>query len=407
MKILYLLPYTPAPATFGGAMRVFHLMRLASEHNDVSVLSYGQPEQEEMLRSSLKGRVTNIKIITNFWPQYLRRAAQLYSLVSNHSFFYMLARSKEMQANITRILEKYDFDIVQTEFAHMGSFELATNAHKVLDAHNVEYDNFRRMAEKTRSLLRRLHYNSESKKFFHEEQTACRQHDSVFVTSRRDKIILDTLVPEIPKYVIPNGVDSSFFTPSNETPEPYSMVFTGSMSYVPNNDGMVHFLDDIFPRILKKIPQAKIYIVGSRPMADLRRRSSHNIIITDYVDDVRPFIWRSSVYVVPLRMGSGTRLKVLEAMAMKKPIVTTSIGCEGIDVVNGESAIITDEPEVFADAVIRLLTDRITCRQLAERSHDLMRSHYEWSVIGWQVESLFQQLAGKQLNNRLMTRATA
>ena len=171
------------------------------------------------------------------------------------------------------------------------------------------------------------------------------------------------------------------------------------MSYVPNYDGMLYFLDSIFPLILQQSPQTKIYIVGSNPPKKLLRRATHNIIITGFVEDVRPYVYRSSVYVVPLRMGGGTRLKVLEAMAMKKPIVTTSIGCEGIEIVNGSSAIIADELQAFADSVVQLQKDSALRQKLITNGYETMRTHYDWNVIGEQVESLYQMFYSKQKQN--------
>ncbi|MBI1806210.1 MAG: glycosyltransferase [Ignavibacteria bacterium] len=401
MKILFTLPYVPVPATFGGAMRVFHLMKLVSQRHDVSIITYGWPEEEFNLRDQLGSQVKSIHVVSRHWPRKLRRIAQLYSLFGKHSFFYMLARSKEMQTRIDQVLSHNDFDIVQTEFAHMASFDLKTNGVKILDSHNVEYDNFRRMWLNSNSPLRRLHYRSEYKKFYREELDACTNYDALFVTSARDKAILDADIPSISKYIVPNGVDAKYFTPSLETPEPYSIVFTGAMSYVPNYDGMTYFLDNIFPLILKKIPEARVYIVGSRPPKHLTQRASTNVIVTGFVDDVRPYVWRSSVYIVPLRMGSGTRLKVLEAMAMRKPIVTTSIGCEGIDVVNGESALIADEPHSFAESVVKILHDNALRQKLIRNGYDLMRSRYEWSVIGDVLEELYQSLSQKSKGNNI------
>jgi glycosyltransferase involved in cell wall biosynthesis len=394
--------------TFGGAVRIFHLLRLASRYHDVTVLSYGTPGDKEKLYGSLEGRVRDINIIPYPLSVEYRRFAQIYSFVSNHSFFHLLAYSEQMQKAIDDLLARNDFDIVQTEFAHMGSLELKTDAHKILDSHNVEYNNFRRMAEKSNMFLRRIHYYSEYKKFYREEHEACRKFNSIFVTSDVDKAMLDNNVPEVPKYVVPNGVDASYFVPSMETPEPHSIVFTGLMSYLPNDDGILYFLERIFPDVLQSIPQAKLYIVGSNPTSELRNHATNNIFISGYVDDVRPYIRRSSVYIVPLRMGGGTRLKILEAMAMKKPIVTTSIGSEGIDIVDGESAIIADDPREFAESVVRVLRDAALGQRIAENGYGIMRIRYEWSVIGGQMELLYEKLAGDhRLYSYAQTKSTS
>jgi len=303
-----------------------------------------------------------------------------------------MARSRQMQNTIDMVLSENNFDIVQTEFSSMGCYTLPNTIVKILDSHNVEYDNFRRMWLKTSSPLRKLHYFDEYKKFYHEELENYKSQDALFVTSSRDKQILDADLPNLPKYVVPNGVDASYFAPSPQSPEPYSMVFTGAMSYIPNSDAMLYFLDSIFPLIQREIPEAKIYIVGSGPPKELLRRATDKIVITNFVDDVRPYVYRSSIFVVPLRMGGGTRLKILEAMAMKKPIVTTSIGCEGIHVRHNESALIADDPETFAQYAVRLLRDAGLGRQLTTNGFELMNAEYEWNVIGTQINSLYQQI---------------
>jgi len=161
------------------------------------------------------------------------------------------------------------------------------------------------------------------------------------------------------------------------------------MAYVPNSDGMLYFLDEIFPLIKKKVPGVTITIVGNRPPRELLRRASDDVIVTGYVDDVRPFVERAAVYVAPLRIGSGTRLKILEALSMKKPVVTTSIGCEGLDVVDGESALVADEPEAFACRVIELLhSDRLR-RKLMRTGSELVREKYDWRIVHKRLDEAY------------------
>jgi glycosyltransferase involved in cell wall biosynthesis len=389
------MPYTPIPANFGGALRVYNLIKIAAQQHDVSLLTIGWKKDEQELRTHFGPSVKSAHIVSRQWQRRSPRIAQFYSLFAGNSFFSMQGHNEEMQKRIDQTMQESKFDIVQTEFAHMGSYDLPKQVIKILDAHNVEYDNFRRMSLNAHTPLRKLHYLSEYKKVYREEIEACRKSDAVFVTSGRDKQILDTDTPEVSKYVIPNGVDASYFTPSTEASEPFSMVFTGSMSYIPNSDGMLYFLDNIFPLILNKAPEAKVYIVGSNPPERLTKRASRNVIITGFVEDVRPFVRKATIHIIPLRMGSGTRLKVLEALAMKKPIVTTSIGCEGIQVTNNETAIIADEPAAFADGVLKLFHDNALRNKFINNGFELMNTSYEWSVIGAEVERIYQLLSQK------------
>jgi glycosyltransferase involved in cell wall biosynthesis len=248
------------------------------------------------------------------------------------------------------------------------------------------------MAQNTLSPIRKFYYNQQYIKIRREEIDTCRKHDAIFVTSAMDKACFDRDIPSVPKYIIPNGVDTGYFQPFTSPPEPHSLVFTGMMAYVPNYDGMLYFLDNIFPLIQREVPDVKIYIVGSRPPRKLMNRASENIVITGFVEDVRPYVSRASVYVVPLRMGGGTRLKVLEAMAMKKPIVTTSIGCEGIDVGHNESVLIADDPQDFAEQVIQLFRTSALTHTLVRNGYDLVRTRYDWGIIGNQVDAAYQSL---------------
>jgi glycosyltransferase involved in cell wall biosynthesis len=287
-----------------------------------------------------------------------------------------------MENVVGRILDATPIDVVQVEFPFMAANVPGCGALKVLDAHNVEYDTLHRIAQQLPWGMRKAYYRGEYEAMRVEELRACRGQDGILVTSRRDGMLLHADVPSVPKFVIPNGVDMGYFTPSDICPEPHSLVFTGEMAYVPNYDGMLYFLDQVFPRVISRFPDTRIYVVGRRPPQSLVARASSNIIVTGCVDDVRPFVWRSSVVVVPLRMGGGTRLKVVEAMAMRKAIVSTSIGCEGIDVSHGESCFIEDDPQAFADRIVQLLQDRRLREHIAANARELVGTRYEWSVIG-------------------------
>jgi len=370
------------------------MLRILSQH-EVTVLAFGSAEEVHHLRKKIDLRFEDIHVVSRPWPARSRlekRLGQFLAFGTRRSFNYLSVRSPQMQSTIDRLLCENNYDVVQCEFSVMGSFRLNTGAVKVLDLHDVEHDKIRQMGVNTRSPLRKLHYLREWKKVLQEEIEVCSRQDGIFVTSENDKVLLDAAVPAIPKIVIPNGVDTSYFTPSVQVSEPASLVFSGLMSYIPNFDGVLYFLDSIFPLVEKEVPNAKIYIVGGQPPKELLERGSDRVIVTGYVEDIRPYVWRSLVYVVPLRMGSGTRLKILEAMAMKKPVVSTSVGCRGLKVRNGESILIADEPQAFAQAVVQVIRSSGLRRKLAQNGYELARSLYEWSLIGRQVEEAYQAL---------------
>lgn len=394
MKVLMAMPFSPVPPDFGGALRVFHLVRQVARRHEVTVLTYGSPEDAGRIRAELQ--VKDVQVVKPLWKSTSRRLGQLYSTFSTHSFFQLSVVGAPFQAALDRVLSENDFDVVQTEFSHLGPFELKTKALKVLDTHNVEYDNFRRMWETSKWGVKKLHYLLEYRKMKGDELAWLRAQDAVLTTSERDKELFGKDV-SVPLHVVPNGVDSAYFAPpAQQAVEPYSMVFTGMMAYTPNHDGIGWFLDEVMPRIVEKQPKARLYVVGKNPPPHITSRASERVVVTGTVPDVRPFVQRASVYVVPLRMGGGTRLKIAESLAARKPMVTTRVGCEGIDVKDQEHCLMADEPQAFADAVLGLWKDPARGEALASAGQALVTARYDWSVIGDMVERIYVEAKARR-----------
>lgn len=394
MKVLFVTPYNPAKPTFGGSLRIFHLLNQLSQIHDVTVVGFSEFGGDSLLENeipSLKGKVHFVtyqgSVLKEKWYQFT-------SLFSSHCRWYKFVRFSPLQEIIDKILAQETFDFIHCEFPDIASHQFKSDAIKIMDAHNVEYDNLRRMAKVKHNPFRRFYYRHESEKLKYDEIAICKKQDAIFTTSERDKKLFQKDVPEVPKFVIPNGVDLDQFQPSDISPEPNTLVFVGMMTYVPNYDGVSYFLDEIFPRILSAIPDTKIYIVGKNPPASIRNQANDNIVVTGFVEDVRPYIDKSTVYVVPLRMGGGTRLKIVEALAMRKPIVTTSIGCEGIDVKDRENVLIADRPKAFAKSVIELLRDRKLANRLIRNGYELVCEKYGWTSIGIKLDEAYKSLSG-------------
>ena len=406
MKILLISPYSPLPPAYGGALRIYNLLKGLSKNNEITFLTFGYQEDLVKLESHFGNRIKEIHLVQKTWACRYRRLAQFYAFFKVDSFHSLFTRSDKMQNKIDELLAKNKYDIVQVEFPIMGRFSFKTDAVKILDEHNIEFDNFKRIWQNITSPLRKLHYNREYKKTYREEINVCRKMDAVFTVSERDSNILNHEVPGMQKFIIPNGVDTSYFRPSDETAEPFTMVFTGMMGYVPNNDGMFYFLDKIFPKILNEIPEAKIYIVGNRPPKELQKRAAENIIVTGYVDDVRPYIRRAGLYVVPLRMGGGTRLKVLEALSMGKAVVTTSIGCEGINVIDKKHVLIADQADDFALCAVNVLRNTHSYKVMCNNGYSLIKSAYDWQAIVSSIEETYKKILVEKYgtkNNLMLT----
>lgn len=393
MKILYVIPYSPANPTFGGSLRIYNILDYLCKYHDVTVAGFSTPEDEKRLIDNFPVLAGKTHLVQEPYGNSSRYRILIKSFFSTHSFWYHFTRSELLQQKLDEICKDDSFEVIQCEFPIMAMYRFNGTALKIIDSHNVEYDNFKRMA-KVKNPLKKLFYHLESYKFQKEELAVCEKQDALFVTSERDISLFDESIPKVPKYLIPNGVDEEYFYPTQNAPNPHSLIFVGMMKYVPNYDGINFFLDEIFPKILDVFPDTTITIVGKNAPASITKRVNKNIIVTGFVEDTRPYMRNASVYVVPLRMGGGTRLKIMEALSSKIPLVTTSIGCEGIDIEHGKSALIADKPEDFANAVIKLFIKKELCKNLTETGYELVMGKYRWKSIGRKMDRAFNELSG-------------
>ncbi len=391
LKVLHLVPYNPVQPDFGGALRIYHVLQHLLNNYDVTVAGFGTKEQEEMLIQEfpqLKGK----SYFHNHVNEGLsREIVKLKSVLTNTSAWRLLTQSVEFERIIDNLFKKEQFDLVISEFPVIGMYTSKYSVKSIINCHNVEYDNFRRMTQVS-GLLKRWFYKKQADIFFKEETEALRQQNALLVTSNLDIDELEITVPGVPKYLVPNGVDTTFFSPDENIQHPHSLVFVGMMGYVPNYDGIQFFLEEVFPHVLKKYPDCTITIVGKNTPEFITSQASENVIITGFVEDTRPYINAASVYVVPLRMGSGTRLKVMEALAMKKPVVSTSIGCEGIDVTREKNILIEDDPKAFADAVMRLFENHELRSKLSENGHKLVHEKYDWQSVCKEIDTCISHM---------------
>lgn len=376
---------------------MYHILNHLSSRYDVTVAGFSETGDKNLFKKEFPELIGKMHFIKRRTEKY-RKLRQLWSLFTPHSYWYSWSKSRKMQRMIKELLVTNSYDFIIDEFASMGHYVYETNAIRILDAHNVEYDNFHRMSKIKGAPIRKRFYEREYQLSHKEEVAVFNRHDAIFVTSRRDGDLIRKDKESAEIFVIPNGVETEYFKNSGKVDEEiFSMVFTGAMKYLPNNEGMLYFLEKIFPLIKDRVPNAKIYIVGSNPPSELKAYESASIIVTGFVEDVRPYVERSSVFVVPLNMGSGTRLKILESFSMKKPVVSTSIGCEGLEVEDGEHLLIRDDPETFADAVIALFKESDLRERLISKSFDLVKYKYDWKVVGGLIDEALEVLTNKHL----------
>jgi glycosyltransferase involved in cell wall biosynthesis len=398
MQILVVAPYPPYPPRFGGASRVYHLLRALARDHRITLLCFASPAQAAEM-GPLAG--LGIDVHTVAPPPAKnperKRLYQLRSLVGRAYFSYYSAWSPVMAAELAGLLALRRFDIVQLEFGDFASsYTVPPGSLLVLDEHNVEHQFLARLGRQGGSPLRRLYYRLEARKVRHDELGACRRADAILTTSDVDRATLAPHVEATPIRVVPNGVDTAFFTPGPASDGPPRLVFTGAMDYPPNGDAMLHFCAEIWPLVRRSAPQATLAIVGKDPPPAVRALAGDSVAVTGTVPDVRPWMQTASVFVVPLRSGGGTRLKILEAQASGRAVVSTSLGCEGLAVTSGQDILVADEPAAFADAVVRCLRDPALRARLGAAGRALVEQRYRWEAIGADLGDFYRELLAQR-----------
>jgi len=240
-------------------------------------------------------------------------------------------------------------------------------------------------------------YGAQHRRMHRYEGRTLGRFDAVLAVSDADRQTFTRLYPDAvrgPVHIVPTGVDTDFFKPSVSPARATQLVFTGSMDWLPNEDAMRYFCRSILPLVRAEEPEAGLSIVGRAPTPAVQSLAAEpGVEVTGRVDDVRPFMEQAAVYIVPLRIGGGTRLKIFEAMAMGKAVVSTTVGAEGLPVVNGEHLLLADEPRSFARAIVRLIRDQDQRERLGDAARRLVLARYDWSAVAGALEEPLMRIA--------------
>jgi sugar transferase (PEP-CTERM/EpsH1 system associated) len=368
-------------------MRNYQFLRQLSQRHRVSLLAFGPPDAHEE-RAALEQICQEVYTVEGGALRGLpKRRKQLASLFTGSSYLRKLFESPAAQRTLDAVTGAEQFDIIQVESSLMMNFRFRSSAALVIDEHNIEYQLLQRMYQVERSPIRKIYNLAEYLKFRREERGAWERSDGCIVTSARDEAILQQHVPGKPTAVVENGVDLEYFQPRGGSVDPASVVFTGRLDYQPNVDAVLYFVREILPKILRRRPEVVFTVVGTGPTRDIKRLAGRQVVVTGRVPDVRPYLDRAAVAVAPVRMGAGTRLKVLEALAMGKALVSTSLGCEGLMVHQGREVLLADSADAFAGEVLRLLEDPSLGRELGDRGRGQVEAHYGWAAIVSRLEA--------------------
>lgn len=392
LRILVMTPSLPFPPIWGFGTRVYQFLRLLSRKHAVSLLTYEEPGEGDKV-AALAAVCTAVHTVPRLADtERSKRLDQLAAVFSRRSYQRNNRQSLAMQQKLDEVTSRERFDVIQIESSQMAGFTFDRRAARVLDEHNIEYELLYRMYQTEQSVTRRFYNWLEFAKFRREEIRTWHDVSGCVSTSEREERIIQEAAPHTPTVVVPNAVDVDYFCPSDELVDCNALTMTGLMHYRPNIDGALYFLHAIFPHILASRPNVVFYIVGAGASDELKRLAGPNVVVTDTVPDVRPYVHKSAVVVVPLRMGGGTRLKVVEGLSMAKAVVSTSLGCEGIDVTHLEHLLIADEPRDFADAVLKLLSDRELAAKLGREGRALVTRQYTWQTVVNRMEAFYDHL---------------
>ncbi|HSN04213.1 MAG TPA: glycosyltransferase [Nitrospira sp.] len=395
MKVLFLSQIVPYPPHGGVLQRGYNLVRELGREARVHLLAFVHPDvlpTEAACRESRAALEKFCEAVEYFplWPKAspLHRIAGLAAgALSPRPFSVLAHRSAAFQRRVSELIATKNFDVIHVDTIALARFlDKRWSIPAVLTHHNIESQLMERRAGAERGLLARLYLRRETRKLLAYEAEMSGSFDvNVFVSKTDEKTLLER-VQGLRTAIVPNGVDVEYFTPNQGRDMP-ALIYTGGMNMFANRDAVMFFLNEIWPLIRKQVPDVRFFAVGQDPpkeLLELAARDAH-VVVTGYVTDVRPLVCDASVYVVPLRVGGGTRLKVLDAMAMGKAMVSTSIGCEGLDVRPDEHLLVADSPEQFAEKTVRLLQDPGRRLTLGRTARELVERRYSWRTIGGQL----------------------
>ncbi len=393
MHILWVKNELLHPLDKGGRIRTYEMLRRLRDHHRVTYIALDDGSTTPEQRARALEYCDDLVLVP--WRRaplrgWRRGLAILRNVFSSLPFALAPYRSAAMKRAIRERCTTGDdrADVVVCDFLVPAlNVPDGLPCPVVLFQHNVEAMIWERRAKVASNPLVRMYMREQWRRMQRVERAQCLRFDHVVAVSAEDAALFRERYGVERVSSVPTGVDTEFFRPSGGVARaPGSIVFTGSMDWMPNEDGMVFFVEDVLPRVRRAVPDATLTIVGRNPTARVHALADGRpeITVTGTVPDVRPFLEAASIVVVPLRIGGGTRIKIYEAMGMERAVVSTTIGAEGLDVVDGEHILLADVPQSFADAVIALLRAPERAEQIGQRAASHVRAHFGWAAVAEQ-----------------------
>jgi glycosyltransferase involved in cell wall biosynthesis len=417
MRILILTPQLPYPPRQGTTIRNYNLIAQLAARHQIHLLTFIDGDGQMAEAAPLRHHCANVRAVIAPKRSLAARFRDL--LLTPHPDMALRLRSTAFQRALSELLSAQPFDVIQIEGIELAQYLLwlrgqcppglpalpsplpsGASTQLVFDEHNAEYVLQQRAFEtdlrRPARWIAAAYSLVQWRRLRRYEARACRAADRVVAVSQADREALRALIPDLDAAVVPNGVDVAHYAgyqPRPAIPPPRAgraLVFVGKMDFRPNVDAMLWCADEILPLVRQEVPEATLYVVGMKPHPRLRRLADRpGIVITGGVPDVRDYIAPAAVVAVPLRMGGGTRLKVLEAMAMGKAIVSTTVGAEGLGATPGRELFLADAPADFARAVVGLLKDPSRGDELGRAARAFVAARFDWGSLVPRLEKVY------------------
>lgn len=402
MRILLTLRQPLFPADTGGKVRSLNIFSRLAKRASIHAVSFADPLADAAAIQEMRAVFQSYTPV--FWQETKKYSPKFYKELLTNQFSplpYSLGKCclPNFRSTVEDLLAKEHFDLLFCDFLHTAVPMLPSSFKpRIVFEHNVEFLLRKRKWQVERHPLRKMVFGAEWKKTRPLEAQVCRSFDHVLAVSDEDQQTIRQEFGIGHVSTLPAGVDTDFFFPSGNQSVPGRMVFVGSMDWDPNEDGILWFLDRVYPLIHRAVPNASFFVVGRNPSSRLRAIAAKapSVEVTGGVPDVRPFLSQAEVVVVPLRVGGGTRIKIPEAMAMGKAVVSTPIGAEGLPFLNNREICLAERPEDFARGVINLLTKRDLREAVGAAARASVTRNHKWDAAVDKTEECLNQLILKK-----------
>jgi len=389
-EILFLTNLLPFPLDDGASFKTYHTLRYLSHNWDITLISFIRSAEEHKYRGELEKICRGIEMIPIRRSRVKDIVYVFLSLFSRVPFLIRRDYTGKMQKAVDSAIERSNFDLVYVDHLHMAQYVISRSLWKILDEHNVESELALRYSRIVRHPLKKLAAHLDSRKLRTYEVHTCQRFDQVLTVTEKER---ETLVRLGVSGVIclPIGVDSKKLKPLNLNPSSKTIVFLGTMYWPPNADAVLWFYRTMFSQIKYRFPDVRLSVIGARPPRAVRKLSADPCVtVTGYVTHPEEHLKDCAAFVVPLRIGGGMRVKILNAFSWGLPVVATTLGVEGIEVTDNMHLLIRDTPEEFAEACIRLIEDRELRARLAGEGRKAVETVYDWEILSKRMDGIFK-----------------